>query len=355
VLYPTFGCGFWDPEWPASTLNLRDASNASRGLGHSAFETLDAFWNDPPSDLEDLLGAPDIVHSNNFFCPVTLSRARLVYTLHDIAFTEHPEWTTEANWRVCLDGVFNASLYADHVVAVSEYSRQQFLSTFPHYPSQRVSVVYEASRFDGPHGSPRPASLERMRPHHFWLTVGTSEPRKNQLRLIEAYARLRTAGRTADPLVLAGGSGWLMDDLARRIEALALGEDVIRLGYVDDATLRWLYENCRAFCYPSLHEGFGLPVVEAMSLGAAILTSATTSLPEVVGDAGLLVDPTDVEAIYAGLDILATDESLVERLRSQALERATRFSWQATARQVLAIYGALGPRYSPQTERNGLG
>jgi glycosyltransferase involved in cell wall biosynthesis len=215
--------------------------------------------------------------------------------------------------------------------------------------------VYEASRFDGPRGNPRPATLDRLQPRHFWLTVGTSEPRKNQLRLLEAYARLQTAGHTADPLVLAGGSGWLMDDLIRRIEALELRNDIIQLGYVDDTSLGWLYENCRAFCYPSLLEGFGLPVVEAMSLGAAVLTSATTSLPEVVGDAGILVDPTDVDAIYAGLNNLATDDALVDGLRSQALQRATRFSWQAAARQVLAIYDTLGPKYSPHTERNGLG
>src|SRR5205085_590969 len=122
----------------------------------------------------------------------------------------------------------------------------------------------------GPSGGPAPAALGHLRSREFWLAVGTTEPRKNHLRLLEAYARLKATGATSYPLVLVGGSGWLMDDLGARIEALQLTDAVRRLGYVDDSWLRWLYENCIAFCYPSLLEGFGLPVVEAMSLGAAV-------------------------------------------------------------------------------------
>src|SRR4030081_1097962 len=119
---------------------------------------------------------------------------------------------------------------------------------------------------------------------------------------------------------------------------MELTNDVQRLGYVDDASLQWLYENCTAFCYPSLLEGFGLPVVEAMSMGAAVLTSSVTSLPEVVGDAGLLVDPFDVDAIHAGMRTLATEESALRQLRSRALMRAAQFSWRAAAAQVVDIY-----------------
>src|SRR5205085_3117746 len=114
-------------------------------------------------------------------------------------------------------------------------------------------------------------------------------------------------------------------ELDARIESLHLTGAVQRLGYVDDVSLQWLYENCTAFCYPSLLEGFGLPVVEAMSLGAAILTSSVASLPEVVGDAGILVHPFDVDAIYTGMRTLATDELAPGRLRAQALRRAKDF------------------------------
>src|SRR5207248_2906978 len=130
----------------------------------------------------------------------------------------------------------------DHIVAVSKYTRQQFLAMFPYFPEERISVVYEASRFGGPAGAARPAELGQLRPRQFWLAVGTAEPRKNHQRLLEAYARLRATGETTYPIVLVGGTGWMMDDLGARIEALQLTDAVQRLGYVDDSWLRWLYE-----------------------------------------------------------------------------------------------------------------
>jgi len=351
VLYPTFGSGYWDPDWPTSTLSLPEQPNVLRGLGHAAFDELEAFWLDPPADLEARLGSPDIVHSNNFFCPPGLRRARLVYTLHDLAFASHPEWTTEANWQTCFNGVFDASLRADHIVAVSTYTRQQFLQMFPYFPEARISVVYEASRFSDPTGNPAPDGVEHLQQREFWLAVGTTEPRKNHLRLLEAYARLRATQGTRYPLVLVGGSGWMMDDLGARIESLGLAGHVQRLGYVDDPSLQWLYENCTAFCYPSLLEGFGLPVVEAMSLGAAVLTSNVTSLPEVVGDAGILVDPVDVDAIYAGMRLLAENETRLAGWRAAARRRAQQFSWQAAAAQVIDIYRMLLEEYPRSIER----
>jgi len=351
ILYPTFGSGYWDPAWPTSTLDLPEQGNASRGLGHGTFDQLEAFWARPPANLEARLGSPDIVHSNNFFCPIRLSRARVVYTLHDLAFLEHPEWTTDANWYTCFNGVFDASLHADHIVAVSKYTREQFLATFPFFPAERISVVYEASRFGGPTGAAAPPRLQHLPPRQYWLAVGTTEPRKNHERLIEAYARLKAAHETTYPLVLVGGDGWLTDGLGAHIESLQLNDDVQRLGYVDDASLQWLYENCAAFCYPSLLEGFGLPVVEAMSLGAAVVSSNVTSLPEVVGDAGILVDPFDVDAIYAGMRALATGEVALGQLRARALLRAQTFSWRAAAEQVFAIYCRLLEEYPRTIER----
>jgi glycosyltransferase involved in cell wall biosynthesis len=341
ILYPTFGSGYWDPDWPRTTLNVRNRGNVQRGLGHRKLDQLEAFWIDPPADLESRLGSPDIVHSNNFFCPTRLHRARLVYTLHDLAFASHPEWTTEANWRVCFDGVLGASVHADHIVAVSRYTRTQFLDTFPHYPEQQISVVYEASRFAGPTGGPAPARLAHLPPGQFWLGMGTADPRKNQHRLLTAYARLKQAHETAFPLVLFGSRGRPTDDVDGWITSLGLNGDVERLDYVDDASLQWLYENCFAFCYPSLLEGFGLPVVEAMSLGAAILTSSVTSLPEVVGEAGIRVDPLDVEAIYSGMRVLATDQTALATLRVLARARAAEFSWRGAATQVLDVYQML--------------
>jgi len=354
LLYPTFGAGYWDATWRTSTLRLPGEPNVERlEWPVQRLDQLEAFWLEPTADLEARLGDPAVVHSHNFYCPTTLRRARLVYTLHDLAFAAHPEWTTEANWRTCFEGVFAASVHADHIVAVSRATRQQFLELFPHYPSERISVIYEASRFSGQIGqSQPPAQLGHLQAGHFWLAVGSAEPRKNLFRLLEAYARLRAAGESDDPLVIVGPRDNGPDDLDRQMAALQLDERYVqRPGYLDDASLAWLYAHCLAFCYPSLFEGFGLPAIEAMSLGAAVLSSDTTALPEVVGDAGLLVDPTDSHAIYAGLRALATDETLRTALRARALERAAGFSWPAAAAQVLDVYRMLSSDYPAPAER----
>jgi glycosyltransferase involved in cell wall biosynthesis len=159
--------------------------------------------------------------------------------------------------------------------------------------------------------------------------------------MIEAYARVKKETESTYPLVLAGGRGWLMDDFERTLPGLTAGKDVILTGYVGDSELQWLYENCFAFVYPSLFEGFGLPVLEAMSLGAAVIVSRTSSLPEIVGSSGILVDPCDVSDIAAAMRRLTTGDGCLEALREMAPQRARSFSWQSAAKQVLDLYEEL--------------
>ncbi len=252
---------------------------------------------------------------------------------------EHPEYTTEANRLVCFNGVFEAGLRADALIAISQYTRQHFLALFPHYPAENVYHIPLASRFplpkEGQAGSlPFPSN-------QYWLSVATLEPRKNLRRLLQAYAALRHSKQSRLPLVMAGGKGWLEEDLRDYIHELDLESNVHLTGYVDDPTLQALYQNCFAFVYPALFEGFGLPVVEAMSLGAAVITSNSTSLPEVCGDAAVLIDPTDTEALAQAMYQLENDASLRERLKQKALVQAAKFSWEKSAEKVLAVYSAV--------------
>ena len=337
VLYPTFGDAYWDPEWPTATCQINQP-NFTRGLGHRTYEAAQLFWSNAPTDVEAQLGNPDIIHANNFFCPPGLQKARLVYTLYDLGFLEHPEWTTEQNRIICFTGAFNASLRADCVIAISDYSRRHFLEIFPHYPSDRVVVIYPASRFSGRSEFAQPEGLPPVHPEQFWLNVGTLEPRKNHRRLLQAYARLKAHLGQTYPLVLAGGRGWLMDDFEKSLDSLDLRQDVILLGYVDDAALQWLYQNCFAFVYPSLFEGFGLPVLEAMGLGAAVITSNVSAIPEIVRSAGAMIDPTDEERIFRAMLQLIEQENWRTSLRQASLARATLFSWDRAARKVLDVY-----------------
>lgn len=337
LLYPTFGGDYWDPGGPDATRRI-ERPGFRRGLAHPSHLAAREFWRAPPADLEARLGHPHIVHAHNYFCPTGLREARLVYTVHDLCFLIRPEWTTEENRQICFEGVFHASLYADLVVADSESTRRHFLETFPHYPEERTAVAHLASRFSDASPAERPRSLSRVEAGRYFLTVGTLEPRKNQRRLLEAYAAYARSAGDPLPLVMAGGRGWLMEDFERRIEELGLAGHVHHLGYVGEASLVWLYRSCFAFLYPSLFEGYGLPVVEALSQGAAVLTSRVTSLPEVAGDAALLVDPADVDDIGRGIELLARDDELRAGLKAKARPQASRFSWPKTAEKVLSCY-----------------
>jgi glycosyltransferase involved in cell wall biosynthesis len=331
VFYPHFGDLYWEPSPRACS---RPGGGAT-GPTFRWFERAKQFWRNPPADFEARLGSPCIIHSNNFFCPTGLTKARLVYTLYDLSFMENPEWTTEQNRVGCLEGVYGASLRADFILSISHASLEHFLRVYPHYPRDRAAVMHLASRFSPQSPMRPPARLKGIAPGQYWLCVGTVEPRKNQARLFEALARL--PGNR--PLVLAGGRGWLMDDVARVVGELGLASRVKLTGYVDDAELAWLYANCFGFTYPSLFEGFGLPVLEAMSLGAPVITSNVSSLPEVAGDAALLVDPLDVDDIAAAMARLEGDEALRESLRRKGYEQAARFGWDAAAQAAQDAYG----------------
>ena len=298
------------------------------------------FWHLPPQNLDTILGQPDVVHSFNFYCPTGLKQAHLIYTLHDLNFLEEPNWNTEVNRTICFEGVYKASLYADRILANSKYTRSHFLRTFPHYPAERVRVIYPASRFaQSEQNLNRPGELASMvQTGQFWLCVGTLEPRKNHLGLLRAYAAHKARYGKALPLVHAGGVGWLMDDFKEQISKLKLQDDVILLGYIDDQTLQCLYQHCFAFLYPSFFEGFGMPVLEAMSQGAAVIASNTTSIPEIVAGAGILVNPVNTQQIAQAMDELVEDPTRQAALRLAAPQQAARFSWQQAAQETLKSY-----------------
>jgi len=224
------------------------------------------------------------------------------------------------------------------VVAISQYTQAHFLSVFPHYPAGRTTIIYPGSRFEGQPPGPRPAGLAQLNPGGFWLSVATIEPRKNFVRLVEAYRMLKQRGETTLPLVLAGGPGWLMERFRDALGNLEPGRDVILPGYVSDEELRWLYANCFTFVYPSLFEGFGMPVLEALGFGATVISSQSSSLPEVVGDAGLLIDPRDTASIAEAMARVSRGEVNRNALRAAAQAQAKRFSWARSASSLLDVY-----------------
>jgi glycosyltransferase involved in cell wall biosynthesis len=343
--HPDFGDFYYDLAMPLGS--PFPAPNSSYGPRHLVRSGAAAFWNGP--DLERRLGTPDILHANNFWCPARLAATRLVYTLYDMAFAFEPEWTTEENRIGCFNGVFRASITADWIVAISQSSMLHFLEVFPHFPSERIRVIHPCSRFtdDSLEGS-CPDAVRGLVPGEYWLSVGTIEPRKNQRMLLQAFKEYISAGGRPMPLVLAGGEGWRMQGFPEEVRDAGLGSLVRLTGYVRDDELVWLYRNCYANVYPSLFEGFGLPLLEGMQFGAASIASSNSSLPEVAGDDAILLDPHDRAAWTEAMLMLSSDPSRMKELRQRARLRSACFDWRRSACALLDLYreAAASPKRS---------
>lgn len=334
ILYRTFGNTYWEPEY-RQKIKPNIPANATFMGAPASREDSFAMWGNPKGVNEVSIGSPDLVHSNNFSAP-RLSSARLVYTLYDLSFIDVPDCTTEQNRLTCFEGVFQASFLADMMIAISHYTKKRFLENFPHFPAERIQVAHLGNRLPV-EGEENPVKELVSLETEFFLAVGTLEPRKNLRRLLLAYREYLRHIDQPKPLVLAGGKGWMEDDLEEYITRLGIREHIYVLGYVSDATLRWLYRHCWAFIYPSLYEGFGLPVLEAMSLGAAVITSETTSLPEVGGDAVLYINPLEPDSITPAL-VRVENPDTRQHLRAQGKLRSQQFSWQQTAQIVHQVY-----------------
>lgn len=269
-------------------------------------------------------------------CPV-------VATIHDLAFEHLPETFKRRSWIQLRLTVRNTAKKAAHIITVSDYSRRDIIETYGIDP-ECVSVTPEAaaSQFV-PVNDDR--ELERIRQTYgigseYVLCVGAIQPRKNLGRLIAAYSLLRRAHPEGKlpKLVLAGKCAWLYDETLRTIKELEVSNSVILTGYVPESDLPALYSGALCFVYPSYFEGFGLPPLEAMRCGTPVIVGNKTSLPEVVGDAGLLVDPFDVNEIASAIEKLINNSDLRSLLSVKGLERAKEFDWKKTARQTLAVY-----------------
>ncbi|MCS6882336.1 MAG: glycosyltransferase family 1 protein [Oscillochloridaceae bacterium] len=281
----------------------------------------------------------DLFHGVHSVVPIACPVPSVV-TVHDLAFIRFPQ-TFRAYNRIYLDLATRLSVRrAARVLVVSEHTRREVIGLLG-VPPERVVVTPNAVREH--FRPPDPAALEVFRarkglPERFVLYVGTLEPRKNLTTLLEAYAMV--ARDRAAPLLVGGGKGWMYDAVFQRLEALGLHERVRFVGYLDEEELPLWYAAATVFVFPSIYEGFGMPPLEAMACGAPVVASNTSSLPEVVGDAGLTVSPYDPAALAAAIRRLLDDADLRQELRERGFRQARAFSWRVTAERTLAAYEA---------------
>ncbi|MGB3714901.1 MAG: glycosyltransferase family 1 protein [Candidatus Promineifilaceae bacterium] len=289
---------------------------------------------------ELLLQNLDLFHSPDFIPPAFGARKRII-TVHDLNFVHYPEFLTTESRRYYLDQIEWAVGEANHIIADSNSTRKDLVDILG-VSEEIVTTVYLAAN---PiyHGTRTPDEIETVLkryelPEGFLIFVGTISPRKNVHLLLTAYENLLTASRVDVPLVLVGARGWLSKDILQEIDKQSIRSHVRHLDSVTDHELSCLYTAAGVLALPSYYEGFGLPALEAMHCGCPVISSNRGSLPEIVGEAGPLLEPDDVDSWIESIGLILADYSLRKRMKSTGYLQAEKFTWRRTAEETLEIY-----------------
>jgi len=287
--------------------------------------------------IDRLIRKPDLFHEPDFVAPPV--KAPMIATIHDLSYLVVPEFAHPSLKRYLESSVPRTLRRASHVIAVSEMTRQDIIERYNVDPS-RVSTIYNG--VDGWFYEPDQAAVDRAIEHFglrrpYFIIVGTVEPRKNHLALLHAFAQLYEKRKDVS-LAIVGSPGWLSEPIIAEIEKSAMSMPVRYLRFVDDTWIPALYAGSVALVAPSWYEGFGLPVLEAMACGAAVITSDRGSLPEVAGGNAILVPPGDIEELSASMERLLDDSALRAELVRIGREHAASFSWRAAAEAHIRLY-----------------
>lgn len=281
----------------------------------------------------------DLLHAMAFTAPLA-APCPFVVTIYDLSFLRFPEAFQPWNRRYLSYFTALSARRARRVIVISESTKRDVVDMLG-VPSERVDVAYcGVDEIFQPLSAAEVAHFrsQRAMPERFILFLGTLEPRKNVQHLIRAYGRWRKVEPDTPKLVVAGGKGWYYDQIFAEVERLGLTGEVIFPGYVPQEELPLWYNAADLFVYPSRFEGFGLPVLEAMACGTPVVTTDVASLPEVAGDAALVVSPDDEAQLVEAIRRALTDEALRQEMRTRGLAQAVAFTWEGTARQIVATY-----------------
>lgn len=304
------------------------------------FDILAYFPSNPIiSHIEQPFGSPHIYHGTNFAVYPCRNSLR-VMNIYDLSFIRYPSYVSKGV-RAYAQRVRQCLKWTDLVITNAESSKQEIVEYLGVSP-ERVWVTPLASRYSSEmpstvRFSPPPSVGDRP----YILFVSTLEPRKNVVALIRAFERLKTEKRIDHQLILIGQRGWQFEPIFQAIEASPWRDHIHHLGYLSDAEVGAYYAHADVFAYPSFYEGFGLPVLEAMTLGCPVITSNVSSLPEVAGDAALMIDPTSIEQLAMALEKVICDRALRQQLIDKGHQRAALFSWTHSAKNTIAAYRSL--------------
>ena len=292
-----------------------------------------------PLPIESFVGLVDLFHATDFVLPPHLPSTKTILTVHDLSFVRVPE-AAPPLLKAYLDEVVPRSAQsATHILVDSRATGNDLGSLYDVSP-ERITVLYGGVDARFRRDVKRELLLRekyRIGDRPYIFSVGTVQPRKNYVRLVDALKRIRAQGLDVQ-LVIAGGQGWLEGPLYKALEDEGISVYVRLIGFVDEDDLPGLYSCALCVAFPSLYEGFGFPVLEGMACGVPVMTSNISSLPEVAGDAALMVNPYDTEEISETLVKVITDTTLRSTMIAAGYEQVKQFTWESSAKQLLQIY-----------------
>jgi glycosyltransferase involved in cell wall biosynthesis len=297
-----------------------------------------------PIPVETFVGSTALYHATDFVLLPTLPNTRTLLTVHDLSFVRVPD-AASPSLKAYLDMVVPRSVRrADHILADSQATKDDLVAIYGTPPDKIIvllsGVEKRFKRITDSSVLLTTRNKYKLGDQPYILSLGTVQPRKNYERLVQSLHHLRNNGLDID-LVIVGGRGWLENPLYETIRTLNLGDHVHITGFADEADLPALYSGAMCFALPSLYEGFGIPVLEAMACGVPVVTSNISSLPEVAGDAALMVDPYNIEELTDALRRLIIDDTLRTQLVERGYQQAAAFTWQRAADQLIQVYQQL--------------
>jgi len=277
----------------------------------------------------------------NYYIPPGV-KGKKVVMIHDMAYMAYPETVNRKTYYMLKMNVKKAAKKADKIITISEFSKNEIMK-YLGIPAEKIEVMPVGVDTKVFHVCNDRDKIENTKSKYgiegeYILYLGTLEPRKNIVRMIDAYAKLKKEQKDVPKFVFAGRKGWMYDEIFEKVKEYGLEEDVIFTGYIDQGDAPLLMNGASAFLFVSLYEGFGMPVLEAMACGTPVITANAASMPEVIGDCGLLADPMSADSIKECMAKIVNREVDIEDMTKRALERCEMFTWEKAAEKVMEVF-----------------
>lgn len=307
----------------------------NKSISYSVYRRV---WNYIPVSYNNLFEKKnDIFHFFNYIVPPKISGS-VITTIHDMAYIDHPETLDPKNLKRISESIESSVKRSNIIITISEFSKQRILEEFK-IPEKNIKIIspsFQTTKFD--------MNFDILSDKFqinvpYILYVGNIEPRKNISRLIKSFHLLKNINRQINhKLVIVGGKGWLYEEIFNLISDLKMKDDIIFTGFVTNEEKTSFYKNASLFIFPSLYEGFGIPILEAMSVGTPVVCSSTSSMPEVGGEAAFYINPLDVNDIANGINTVLSNPLLKNSMIQKGYEQIKKFSWDESAKKLEQIY-----------------